>query len=160
MTILTLVCSNSTTSANPAGFKSTFRITLPHSIPVRKECRLISATCLQSTDAGGERLLSISIPWLQTAECCITGGSSNASATDVSAPALAYDLQRHASQDLLLSFVARADHQEYHGMNMTINTSTIPGMFDIAVKSGATGVGVAELKYLVLRFEIDPVGIF
>ena len=161
MTILTLVCSNSTTGVNPAAFVSNFRITLPHSIPVRRRCKLISATCLQSTDAGGRRLLSVRVPWLQSAECVIIGSSSNALAAGVSAAALAHDKERQHDRDLLLTFPARASQQLYRDFNLTINTSTIPRTFEIQVRDGATGSPVGlEIKYLILKLLIEPIGLY
>ena len=168
MTILTLVCSQSTVDdGNTIDFTNRFTIRLPHAIPVKGPCQLVEYMCIKQahTDDAFHKLLAIDIPWLQSAPAHIVGGSSNAAASNDDAgnadiAVLAYDQQRHRTRDLILCTPVENSHVSPNDMVFQMNTTTIPQQFDIIVKSAVNGSPYTNVMNLILKFSITPAALF
>jgi len=158
MTVITLVLSNSTSAAGgtAGGFVQDFPVVLPKSLVVRgRKCRLLESTCIQQSDATGQKLLTVSIPFLS--KNSITGSSSNAAATDASASNIAFDRDdRVHGADILLSCTNRMTHTVFPpGHDYGLSQTTIPKHFVVKVRSGTDGSAAVEIKYIVLKFAMD-----
>ena len=96
MAILTLVCSQSTgDTTNQTGFVNRFHVRLPHSIPIRGTCQLVEYTAMCQTASETlipavagvspaippfEKLISVDVPWLDSASSHVIGGPFNTTA--------------------------------------------------------------------------------
>ena len=168
MTILTLVCSQSTADdADNINFTNRFTVRLPHAIPVKGVCQLVEYMCIKQTDSSDSfhKLLAIDIPWLQSASAHIVGGSSNEAASskidgDPDVAILAYDKSRHLNRDLILCTPLPTTHVSPNDMVFSMNTTTIPQQFDIVIKSAINGSDYTNVMELILKFSITPAALF
>ena len=175
MAILTIVCSQSTgNTANQAGFVNRFHVRLPHSIPIRGTCQLVeyTAMCQTASDtlipaADGnpdippfEKLISVDVPWLDSASSHVIGGSFNTTANGGNDARRNYDKSRHNSRKLLLPCLHQNVLVHPSDMHYVTNTTTIPSEFDVTITSGYTGEAYNNVMMLVLKFKIEVAGLF
>jgi hypothetical protein len=163
MTILTLVCSQSTKNeVDRGGFISRFNMKLPHAIPVRGRCQLVEYTvlCQSGDDADFHKLLKIDVPWLDCSCTHILGCGSNPDSTHKELAVPNYDQRRHTSKNMLLTCLHKATLESPNDMKFVTNTTTIPSQFDIFIKSGLDGSDYTNVMHMVLKFSIEVAGLF
>ena len=175
MTILTIVCSQSTgDTTNQTGFVNRFHVRLPHSIPIRGTCQLVEYTAICQTEsaaavpaAGGvpaipsfEKLISVDVPWLNSVSSHVIGGSFNTTANGGNDARRNYDKSRHNSRKLLLPCLQQNVLVHPSDMHYVTNTTTIPSEFDITITSGYIGEAYNNVMMLVLKLKIEVAGLF
>ena len=180
MTILTLVCSQSTGEKNTASASRMlhrFSVRLPHDIPVKGKCQFIEYMCIKrnGSDEDASKLINVSIPWLQSASSHIVGGAGNpakSTAKDIADEALKIaavardkrmfecDTNRHRGRGILLCTPTDKTFAQPHDMVFSLNTTTIPSNFDITITSGADDSDYDNVMLLVMKFNVTTAGLF
>jgi hypothetical protein len=107
-----------------------------------------------------EKLISVDVPWLDSASSHVIGGSFNITANGGTNARRNYDKNRHNSHKLLLPCLHRNVLVHPSDMHYVTNTTTIPSEFDVTITSGYTGKAYKNVMMLVLKFKVEVAGLF
>ena len=159
--ILTIVLSNSTSTATTTQSTLNYRHTVKFSKPTRtNRLKLIGYTAVKIVP-DTTKCIEVAFPFLTSH---VIGGSFNAHTTGLQAGAsvsttdidrLNYDKRRHSSTAILLPVLNTNTNAFGLYDCYSVSTGVLKASFNVALFSTHTGMPYTNISTLILRFEID-----
>jgi hypothetical protein len=160
--VLTIVLSNSTSTATTTPSTLNYRHTVKFSKPTRtKQLKLIGYTAIKIV-ADTTNCIEVAFPFLTSH---VIGGSYNnhamglnqagASVSTTDIDRLNYDKRRHSSTAILLPVLTTETNAFGLYDCYSVSTGVIKSTISVALFSADTGMPYTNISTLILRFEID-----